>query len=101
MHVERLSTDSEQMFGNYMMHNVRKHSRKPVKVFGWVSCSAIAMSHFFGPASPNKDKNLQELIEAESERTGKSVVDVSAEVLPCFFSILDVAHDFRSDPIPN
>ena len=90
-------TECTQMFANFMMHNVRKHSEQPIKVYGWVSCGAASMSHFWGPTSPNKDRNMHERVEDEAERTGKSVADVAAEVLHCLRgSSRHVAHPMRS-----
>lgn len=68
------------MFGNTMMHHVRKISQTPVKVYGWVSCGATSMSRFWGPSSVNKERDLHALIDSEVKRTGKSAIDVAAEV---------------------
>ena len=69
-----------KMFANDMMHRTRKLSKKPIKVYCWVSCSAAAGSYFFGPASANMNKDALALVAAEAERSGKSVPEVAAEV---------------------
>ncbi len=69
-----------QIFAELMLHNVRKLSKKPVKVYCWVSCSAAAIYTLFGPAGPSKGNSVRLGLEEEAARTGKPLPEVAEEV---------------------
>ena len=63
-----------------MLATVRLYSKKPVKVYGWMVCSAAAYQHLFGAVSPNKNNDLRSFIYEEAERSGKSIAEIVEQV---------------------
>ena len=70
-----------------MMAIVRKQSRKPVKVYTWITCSATSIHLFWCCASPNKDGNARDAISKHMDRTGVPMWMAAEEVfflIPAF-----------------
>lgn len=63
-----------------MMEIVRQHDRKSVKVYSWVSSSAIGLHFHWGPSSRNKDGDAHLVAQREAERSGKPIQEVAEEV---------------------
>ncbi|PSR79622.1 hypothetical protein PHLCEN_2v6923 [Hermanssonia centrifuga] len=67
------------IFAEMMLRSVRKLSKKPVKVYCWMSASATSAYTLFGPAHRNTSGNLRATLEEEAQRTGKSLPEVAEE----------------------
>ena len=63
-----------------MLAAVRFYSKQPVKVYGWMVCSAAAYQHLFGAVSPNKNGDLRSFIYEEAERSGHSIAEIVEQV---------------------
>lgn len=70
------------------MKIVRQHNRKPIKVYSWVSSSAIGLHFHWGSLSRNKEGDAHLVAQREAERSGRPIQEVAEEV--CVFSTVTV-----------